>query len=211
MTSEEEESSHANLLDVQTNKHVLNSLGEEQSSRITRSRLIHLPKEEILPDEIEQTKGNKGEAVDDGRNHHVSKRNDNKECDSREERAKEDVSEVVFDGEDGTRRRAEDEELDIVDDEWDGLEETTGRSRECLKDSIGQEESGRHGQVCGEYVGDARGIFTKGRKSVDDRSGDGDDEETVYDFKDEEAGHEAEFDTSLTGDTLELTKDCIIY
>lgn len=96
--SDEEERSETNLLDVKTNKHVLDGLWEEQASSISRSWLVQLPEEEVLPYKIEQAKRDKGEAVDDRGDDHVSKRNDDQERDGWEQCSKEDVAQVIFDG-----------------------------------------------------------------------------------------------------------------
>jgi hypothetical protein len=115
--SEEEQSGETDLLDIQPNKGMLNSLGEEQPSGITTSGLIQLPEEEILPYEIEQSKRDKRQSIDDRRDQHVSERDDDEECDGGEQRAEENIAKIVFDRIHTAGRASEEEQLDIINDE----------------------------------------------------------------------------------------------
>jgi len=52
---------------------MLNSLGEEQSSRFVRSRLFENPQEEVLVQQVEEHESHEEEAIDDGRNDGIRK------------------------------------------------------------------------------------------------------------------------------------------
>ena len=51
---EEEQSTQAELLDIQPDKYMLNCLGEEEPARVARMRLVVDPSEEVLVQEVEQ-------------------------------------------------------------------------------------------------------------------------------------------------------------
>lgn len=60
----EEQSSETDLLDVQSDEHVLDSFGEEEASRVVCTGLLELPEEEVLVQHEEEEEGNEGETVD---------------------------------------------------------------------------------------------------------------------------------------------------
>jgi len=82
---EEEQGTQAELLDIESNKYMLNCPREEESARVARMRLIVDPSEEVLVQEVEQEKGRKREAVNDGGYGRIAERDDNQLSHRREE------------------------------------------------------------------------------------------------------------------------------
>ena len=71
---QEEQRRETDLLDVHPDENVLHRLREEQSTGLSSRRLVELPEEEVLPEEVEEDKGDEGEAVDDRRDDRVRDR-----------------------------------------------------------------------------------------------------------------------------------------
>lgn len=115
---------------------------------------------------------------------------------------------VVLDAEDGARSRAKKDELDVVDDKLDDLKERSRSASERSRDKVSEEESRGGGELCREEGDGARGVLGDGRDGLDETRGEGDDQESVDDLEDEEAGHERELDAGLERDALKAREDC---
>lgn len=116
-----------------------------------------------------------------------------------------------FDAPDGARGRAEEDELDVVEDERDDLEERAGSTGERDGDEVRQEESGRGWQLRGEQRHGRRRVLRDLRDRRHETGRERDDDEAVEDHEDEVAVHERQLDPSLERDSLELGKHCMIH
>lgn len=135
------------MLEVQSDKAVLDSLGEEQASSIAAQVLLEDVEEEILVELVEEEEREDSETVDDGRDDRVRETDHGHEGHCREERSPCHGAWVELDVVDAAGGAAEQDQLDIVDDKLDDLEEPAGSARKTVQDDICQEERGRLWQV----------------------------------------------------------------
>lgn len=112
---------------------MLECFGEEETASVTRKRLIIDPGEKIFVQHVEQEEGCKGQAVDDGGDDRVAKRDNNQQRRRGEECTPIRCPRRVLDLVDRARGRAKQSDFDIVKSQRHGLKEAARSSRKSLE------------------------------------------------------------------------------
>lgn len=124
----------AHLFDVESNKNMLDSLREKQSSRVAGRILFIYPQEKILVELIKREESSASQPINDGRNNWVRERykghnksrgkvevwkrtNDGKKCDGRKQSSPSYIPQYIFDIVHWPRGATKDDKFDIVYDQ----------------------------------------------------------------------------------------------
>lgn len=145
--------------------------GEEESTCITRRGLVVHIQEQVRVSLVKEVERRACEARDDRLKRGVDQGDDSDQRHAREQSTPCDIPERVLDLVDAPRSASEEEELDIVDDEWDGLEVSSGGPGKTLKEDVGDEESRGGRKVLCKESGSRRRVFDQSRKSLDETAG----------------------------------------